>query len=51
MSGHLGQCSISGRDWAADPSVWSHVRVLAVILGEIWGTRRAHHFDQCCCSS
>ena len=28
--------------------LWSHVRVLAAVLGEIWGTRRAHHFDQCC---
>jgi hypothetical protein len=24
------------------------VSVQAAILGEIWGTRRAHHFDQCC---
>jgi hypothetical protein len=46
-----GQCSTFGNDWARGVELWSHVRVLAAVLGEIWGTRRAHHFDQCCCSS
>ena len=48
MSGHLGRCSTVGRDWAPRRVVCSHVSVQAAILGEIWGTRRAHHFDQCC---
>ena len=26
-----------GRDWARSPGLWSHVLMLAVVLGEIWG--------------
>ena len=48
MSGHLGPVRSLGGIGHARRVMWSHVSVLAAILGEIWGTRRAHHFDQCC---
>ncbi len=39
-------------DWPTAGPLCSDVRMPpAAILGEIWGCRRADHFDQCCCPS
>src|SRR5690606_39914536 len=39
-----------GTGWKCDRRMCSHTRMPpAAVLGEIWGSRRADAYDQCCC--